>query len=303
MKKDKKILMAFLLNLFFSGFELFGGIFTGSVAILSDALHDLGDSISIGISYFLERKSLKKPDEHHTYGYIRYSLLGSFITTVILLSGSIIVFISAVDRIANPRPINYNGMIVLAVIGFIVNTLAAFFTHDGHSLNTKAVNLHMLEDSLGWAAVLIGATVMRFTDLYIIDPALSIALSVFIFINAAKNLKEILDVFLEKTPKEICPEHLAEHLKEIEGVLDIHHLHIRSLDGFRHEATLHIVTEGDTAAIKRAVREELSKHGVVHSSIETEYIGEDCGERECSAYKTEAHDHHHGHHHGHHHHH
>lgn len=301
MKKEQKILTAFLLNLFFSVFEFFGGLFTGSVAILSDALHDLGDSVSIGVSYFLERKSKKKPDSHHTYGYIRYSLLGSFLTTVILLSGSVVVSVSAVERIFNPTPINYNGMIIFAVIGFLVNTLAAFFTHGGHSLNTKAVNLHMLEDSLGWAVVLIGATVMRFTDLYIIDPLLSLALSIFIFINAAKNLKEILDVFLEKTPKSICPEHLTEHLKKIEGVVDIHHLHIRSLDGFRHEATLHIVVEGDAAAIKKAVREELLEHGVVHSSIETEYIGEDCGEMECGAYRAEAHSHHHGHHHHHHH--
>lgn len=300
MKKEQKILTAFLLNLFFSVFEFFGGIFTGSVAILSDALHDLGDSISIGVSYFLERKSLKKPDEHHTYGYIRYSLLGSFITTFILIIGSVAIAFSAIERILNPQPINYNGMIVFAIIGFLVNTLAAVFTHGGHSLNAKAVNLHMLEDSLGWAVVLIGATVMRFTDFYILDPALSLALSVFIFINAAKNLKEILDIFLEKTPKGICPEHLAEHLKEIEGVIDIHHLHIRSLDGFRHEATLHIVAEGDTAAIKKAVREELGEHGVVHSSIETEAPNEDCGEKECRAYKTEGHDHHHGHHHHHH---
>ncbi len=295
MKKEQKMLTAFLLNLFFSVFEFFGGIFTGSVAILSDALHDLGDSISIGASYMLEKVSHKKPNEKYTYGYYRYSLLGSVITTFILLLGSLLVFYNAVLKILNPTPINYNGMIIFAVIGFIVNTLAAVLTHSEDSLNGKAVNLHMLEDSLGWAVVLIGATVMRFTDFYILDPSLSIALSVFIFINAAKNAKAVLDIFFEKTPKEIDLDEIEKHLKEINGVVSIHHLHIRSLDGFRHEATMHIVIDGDAATIKKAVREELKEHGIVHSSLETEAPQEECGSHHC--HMNSDHSHHHCHHH------
>ncbi len=295
MKNDKKMLVAFLLNLFFSIFEFFGGVFTGSVAILSDALHDLGDSVSIGASYFLEKISHKKADRKHTYGYIRYSLLGSVITTLILLIGSALVFYNAILKILNPTPINYNGMIIFAVIGFIVNTSAAYFTHGDGSLNQRAVNLHLLEDSLGWAIVLIGAIVMRFTSIWILDPLLSIALAVFIFINAAKNLKQLLDIFLEKVPSEIDTEEIIHHLKEIEGVADVHHIHIRSLDGYRHEATLHIVTNGDASEIKKAVKNELAEHGIVHSVIETEYVGEDCGEEHChiDTHKHHCHHHHH----------
>ena len=144
MKTEKNILIAFLLNLAFSIFELIGGIFTNSVAIISDALHDFGDSISIGISYILEKKSKQKPDKHYTYGYARYSTLGAVITNAILLVGSALVIINAIGRIFNPVPINYNGMIIFAVFGVVVNTLAAYFTREGDSLNQKAVNLHIL---------------------------------------------------------------------------------------------------------------------------------------------------------------
>ncbi|MBR5246131.1 MAG: cation transporter, partial [Clostridia bacterium] len=175
MRTEKNILIAFILNLSFSIFEIIGGFFTGSVAIVSDAIHDMGDAASIGISYFLEKKSKKQPDETYTYGYARFSVIGSVITTLILLFGSVMVIYNAVMRIFNPVEINYNGMIIFAVVGAVVNFIAAYFTKDGDSLNQKAVNLHMLEDVLGWIVVLIGAIIMRFTDISIIDPIMSIA--------------------------------------------------------------------------------------------------------------------------------
>ena len=195
-----RILTAFLLNLCFSVFELIGGIFTGSVAILSDALHDLGDAAGIGCSFFLEKKSRKAPDATHTYGYARYSVLGGLITTVILLAGSCLVICNAVLRLLNPSPIDYNGMLIFAVVGVAVNLAAAIFTRHGESLNQKAVNLHMLEDVLGWIVVLIGALVMRFTDWVFIDPLMSIAVAIFILVHAVGTLREILNLFLEKTP-------------------------------------------------------------------------------------------------------
>ena len=181
MKTERNILIAFILNLSFSIFEFVGGVFTGSVAITSDAVHDIGDAASIGISYFLEKRSKKQPDEKYTYGYARYSIIGGFITTLILLIGSAFVIYNAIIRIINPVEINYNGMIVFAVVGVIVNFSAAFFTREGDSLNQKAVNLHMLEDVLGWIVVLVGAVVMRFTDFSLIDPIMSVGVSLFIF--------------------------------------------------------------------------------------------------------------------------
>lgn len=293
MKTEKNILLAFILNLAFSVFEFVGGIFTGSVAIVSDALHDIGDAASIGISYFLEKKSKKQPDEEYTYGYARYSVFGSVITTVILLFGSIMVISNAVNRIIEPAEINYNGMIVFAIIGTSVNLAAAFLTRDGNSLNQKAVNLHMIEDVLGWVVVLLGAIVMRFTDFALIDPIMSIGVAVFILVNALKNLKEAIDLFLEKTPHGVAVKEIKEHITQLDGVLDVHHIHIWSMDGQTSYATMHIVTNADSHQIKEKVREEALEHGITHVTIELESEGEPCHEKKCSVTFTPHAPHHH----------
>ena len=302
MKTERNILIAFILNFAFSIFEFVGGFFTGSVAIISDAVHDIGDAASIGVSYFLEKKSKQKPDEHYTYGYTRYSVIGSVITTLILLVGSVLVVYNAVVRIFNPTPINYDGMIVFAIIGAAVNILAAFVTREGDSLNQKAVNLHMLEDVLGWIVVLVGAVIMRFTDISIIDPLMSIGVATFIFINAIRNLKEAVDLFLEKTPHGIEIEEICEHLTHIEGVKDVHHVHVWSMDGHNNYATLHAVVDGDAHEIKEAIREELAEHGIAHATLELESPNEHCHELTCNPKSHEGgHGHHHHHHHVHHH--
>ena len=300
MKSDRKILIAFLLNLFFSVFEFVGGVITGSVAIMSDAVHDLGDAASIGISFFLERKSKKQPDAVYTYGYARYSLIGGVITTLILLVGSILVIYNAIHRIIAPVEINYNGMILFAVVGALVNLCAAWFTREGDTLNQKAVNLHMLEDVLGWLAVLAGAVVMRFTDIPVLDPILSIGVAVFILINAVKNLKEATELFLEKIPREIDLEHLKEHLCRIEGVEDVHHIHIWSLDGHHNYATMHVVSTDDWHEVKHKVRDELQEHGIGHATLELESPEEHCHETQCHVEEVHYCGHHHHHHHHHH---
>ena len=299
MKTEKNILFAFILNFAFSVFEFFGGIFTGSVAILSDAVHDIGDAASIGVSFFLEKKSHKKPDEKYTYGYARYSVIGSVITTLILLFGSLAVVYNAIVRIFNPTEINYNGMIIFAVVGVCVNFGAAMLTREGDSLNQKAVNLHMLEDVLGWAVVLVGAVVMRFTNFYIIDPLMSIGVAIFILTNAIRNLKEALELFLEKTPHGIDSHEIKEHVCHIDGVLDVHHIHLWSMDGQSNYATMHVVAKGDFHEIKEKVREELREHGIGHATLELEAEGEHCHEEHCHVdeHSHEGHHHHHHHHH------
>ena len=294
MKTEKNILIAFILNLSFSIFEFIGGIFTGSVAILSDSVHDIGDAVSIGFSYFLEKKSKKQPDSTYTYGYMRFSVLGGVITTLILLFGSCAVIYNAILRIFNPVEINYNGMIVFAIIGALVNFLAAYFTRDGDSINQRAVNLHMLEDVLGWLVVLVGAIIMRFTDIKIIDPVMSIGVAIFIFINSIKNLKEVLELFLAKIPESISIDEIKEHILHIEGVKDVHHIHIWSMDGHHNYATMHVVADGDAHKIKDSIREELREHGIGHATLELESADEHCHQEHCHInFKNEGHHHHH----------
>lgn len=296
MKTEKNILVAFILNLFFSVFEFVGGTITGSVSIISDAVHDIGDAISIGFSYFLERKSKREPDEVYTYGYRRFSVIGSLITTVILLFGSITVVYNAVIRIFNPVEINYSGMIIFAIIGTGVNLVAAIFTKDGHSLNQKAVNLHMLEDVLGWVIVLLGALVMRFTEISILDPIMSIGVSMFIFINAIKNLRSIENLFLEKMPSNMKMKEIKDIICEVDGVLDVHHIHIWSIDGYNNYATMHIVTDDENGRIKEKVRKELEKFNIVHVTLELEKSEERCHCEHCHTEYMENCIHHHHHH-------
>lgn len=294
MKSERKIFIAFILNAMFSVFEFSGGLYTGSAAIISDAVHDAGDALSIGISYILEKKSKKQPDEKYTYGYARFSVLGGIISSLILLFGSVAVIVNAVEKLLNPTEINLNGMIVFAVVGLAVNLCAAFITRKGESLNNKAVNLHMLEDVLGWAAVLIGAIVMKFTGFMLIDPVMSIAVAIFIFISASKNLKKETDIFLEKTPDNICINEIKNHICEIDGIIDVHHIHIRSVDGHNNYATMHIVTDFCSAEVKRKIRSELSEHGICHSTLEFETENEHCNETHChTEFKACAKHHHH----------
>ena len=320
MKTDKNILVAFLLNLGFSIFEVLGGILTNSVAIISDALHDFIDAFSIGLSYFLEKKSKKKPDYKYTYGYIRYSVLGALLTTTFLLVGSIIVIISAVGRLIHPVEIKYNGMIIISVIGIIVNFIAAMQTREGDSLNQKSVNLHMLEDVLGWVIVFIGSILMKFTDITYIDSIMSIIIAIYILIHAIKNLKSVLDLFLVKTPKNINIDELKKELLKVKNVSDIHHIHIWSMDGVNNYATIHaVINTLDFEKVKNAVddiyskfgkidilvntleikknkknlKEELEEHGIVHSTIEIEAKDSKCDEKNCKVKNIKSTTHHH----------
>lgn len=298
MKTERNILIAFILNLFFAVFEFFGGLYTGSIAIVSDAIHDAGDALGIGVSYFLERKSKKQPDEKYTYGYTRYSLLGGLITALILLVGAGVVIFNAFSKLFSPLKINYDGMIIFAVVGVLVNFAAAYFTHEGDSINQRAVNLHMVEDVLGWLAVLVGAVVMRFTNLYILDPLMSIGVSLFVIINAAKTIKEIFNMFLEKVPDGISVEEIREKLLEVEGVNDVHHIHVWKLNEYSCYATMHIVTDENCCVIKERVRDELCGLGIVHATLELEGCGEACGEENCKVKFNDAcggHCHHHHH--------
>ena len=299
MRTDKNILIAFILNLAFSVFEFIGGAICGSVAIISDAIHDIGDAASIGISYFLEVKSKKKPDKVYTYGYLRYSVMGGLITTVILLFGSLMVIYNAVIRVFSPVEIHYDSMIVFAIIGAAVNLVAAWFTGKGDSINQKAVNLHMLEDVLGWIVVLLGAIIMKFTDIAVIDPIMSIGVALFIIVNALKNLIGIINLFLEKIPDNVKIDEIKEHICAIDGVKDIHHIHVRSLDGYNTFITMHVVTDEEGSVIKQKIREELQEHNICHATLELETTSESCGEKECSINSggKESHHHHHHHHH------
>ncbi|MBO7187636.1 MAG: cation transporter [Clostridia bacterium] len=269
MNSDKKILIAFILNLFFSIIEVFGGIITGSIAIASDALHDFGDAMSIGVSYLFEKKSMRKPDKTYTYGYARFSVLGGLLTTIILLIGSIFVIYNSIFRLIHPVKISHDAMIIFAIIGLIVNIIATYLTHGNNSLNQKAINLHMLEDVLGWVVVLIGAIVMKFSALYFLDAVLSILVAIFIITNSIKNLKETLDVLLLKTPKNLNIETIKNAVLSVDGILSVQNIRLFSTDGKSVYITVCVIINEYDFKIKNQVKERLFSIGISQVTVET----------------------------------
>ncbi len=233
----RRIRLAFFLNFFFFIIEIFGGIAVNSMAIISDAVHDLGDTLSLGLAWYLEKKSKQKPTKQFTYGYGRFSLLGALINSLILIVGSAFVLNAAIQRIQDPEPSDALGMIWLAILGILINGFAAWRTSEGNNLNQRLVSWHLLEDVLGWFAVLIGAFIMLLTDNEYIDPILSILFSLFILWNVIKSLKECLYLLLQGVPKDIDSDQIKQLLLTIDQVNKVRHLHIWSMDGEHHILT------------------------------------------------------------------
>ncbi len=279
---SKNLKVAFFLNFSFTIIEVIGGLWTGSLAILSDALHDLGDSLSIGLSWYFQHLSDNKDsNEKFTYGYKRFSLIGAIVNAAILLVGSVIILSRAAPQILNPNEVNDEGMLIIAVFGVIVNGAAVFRLKKGKTLNEKAIRLHLLEDVLGWIAVLLGSLLIMYFDWQFIDPLLSVAIGIFIIYNVIKNLKESFGIILQTTPPDIDLRTLKDGLKALPEVINVHDCHVWSMDGEYHVFSAHIVLDKaydlnqmvETKSKSKLILKEL---GVEHSTLEFEVEGEDC---------------------------
>ena len=282
----KNIKTAFFLNLSFTVIELVGGVLTNSVAILSDAVHDLGDSISLGLAWYFQKVAKKPRTKEFTYGYKRFSLLGAVINSVILLVGSVLILVHAIPRLFNPQQPNVEGMLLLAVLGVVVNGLAVLRLRKGSSINERVVSLHLLEDVLGWLAVLVGAGIMYFVDAPFIDPLLSIAIALFILFNVFRNIRQSLHIILQGSPLEVDLEKVKRSILSIDGVEGVHDLHAWSVDGEYNVMTVHVVllkaiTMEEQQQLKLRIRKKLYAQGIQHCTIEFEQADEDCGMEPC----------------------
>jgi len=278
---DNNIGLAFGLNLGFAIFELFGGLWVNSIAVISDALHDFGDSLSLGVAWYFKRLSYRQKDNRFTYGYQRYALLGAIITMIVLVVGSVIIIREALPRLFHPIIPNSTGMFVFAIVGIVVNGFAVLRLKGHSSLTEKAITWHLMEDVLGWIAVLIVSIVLKFTDWYFLDPLISILITVFILYKVIGNFRATMAVFLQSAPANIDNDKIIAHLSQLEKVKSAHHTHIWSLDGEHHVLTTHIVVEADTSKaevikIKNRIKDLAEKYHFEHLTVEIEYEGEDC---------------------------
>ncbi|GAB4424913.1 MAG: cation diffusion facilitator family transporter [Turneriella sp.] len=270
---SKNLLLALVLNLGFAIVELVGGLYTNSVAILSDALHDFGDSLSLGVAWYLQRISGKPRDEYYSYGYRRFSLLGALVVSSVLLIGVALVIRESIERLLHPEAANVKGMLLLALLGVAVNGFAALRVKKGTSLNERAVYLHLLEDALGWIAVLIGGVFMYFYQLPWLDPLLSLAIAGFILFNVFKNLRSVVRILLMEVPGHVRLPEFEAAVRRIKEVKEIDDLHVWTLDGQNHVLTMQVIVSdrlGFSALrkIKQQVRTLAQAQGIRHSTIE-----------------------------------
>lgn len=286
-ESEKNISYAFFLNLGFTIIEIIGGLLTNSVAILSDAIHDFGDSISLGLAWYLQKVSKKQSDNKYSYGYRRFSLLGAIINSVILLVGSFLILSETIPRIIHPQEPNVQGMFILAIIGIAVNGAAVFRLRKGSSLNEKVVSLHLWEDVLGWVAILIGSVIMYFFDVPVIDPILSVLISIYILIHVFRNINTSMRIILQGTPVEIDIEEIKKELLSFVEVSEIHDLHLWSIDGNYHVVTTHVVIKEalpmeQLATLKTKIRLKLEELNIQHATIEFETKDEICCLESCA---------------------
>lgn len=275
------IRLAFFLNLTFAILEGIGGLLTNSIAILAGALHDLGDSATLAVSWYLERFSLKGDDQKYSYGYKRFSLLGAVFSAVVILTGSIFILYESIQRLLKPEHSNAQGMILFAVIGILVNGIAVLRIKGEKNMNARMIAWHLLDDVLGWSAVLLMSFILLFADIHILDPIFSILITAFVVFNVIKNLRQTVALFLQAVPENVRIQDLEDRIRNMKPVKDVHHTHIWSLDGEHNVLTTHIVLESgakreEIRQIKCLIHEMIPQYDLVHTTIEFEYLDEDC---------------------------
>ena len=278
---SNNIKVAFFLNFAFTILEIIGGLYVNSIAIISDAIHDLGDTISLGTSWYLEEKSYKKSNKKFSFGYKRFSLLGALINSVILIIGSLYVITEAVGRILEPEHTDAKGMIFFAVIGVLVNGYAAWKLSSGKTMNEKVASWHLVEDVLGWVAVLVVGIILNFKDIHYLDPALSLLITIYILWNVFIRLKQTLFIFLQGVPEDLDINEIESKILNIDFVNSIHHMHVWSLEGEHNVFTAHIKIDDNSSLnnfkkVKFDVKDILKEYKFEHYTVEVEFNDENC---------------------------
>lgn len=268
----RNILSAFFINLTFTVISLIGGWLTNSMAIISDSIHDLGCTLSIALAWAFERIAGHTPTPRFTFGYRRFTLLGAFVNAFILLGGASIVLYESFGRMASPEEVNAEGMLWFALLAILCKGLAVWRTWKGASVNQRMVSLHLLGDCLGWVAVLLASIVMMFVEIPLLDPILSVCISLYILYNVVRNLIVAFRIVLEGVPVTIDYLTLKAEMKALEGVDEIEALRVWSMDNVHHAATVALTTTLSTLeeveAMKSSLRQLLIQHSIELSVIE-----------------------------------
>lgn len=283
---ENRILVAFLLNLVFTFVEMFGSVLTGSVTIMSDAVHDFGDCIALAMAWRMEKLSKRPANERYQFGYRRFSVVAGLVNNIILLVGGVVLIVASVQRFFHPRMIDGRGMLVFAVFGILVNGTAMLLTARGKNINEKTISMHMLEDVLTWVTVFCVGIVMCFYELPVLDSLLSMAMTLVIFAGVFRNLKKITAIITVRSPLELHEyRELKERIDRLNEVGVLEELCLYTMDGEDKNAEVCLVvyeeigTE-DMMQLFSRVKTCCEESGIGRTVIQVRYEGSVTGENE-----------------------
>jgi cobalt-zinc-cadmium efflux system protein len=267
------IQFAFVLNFGFALIEVVAGFWIGSLAVVANAIHDLGDSVSLAAAWFLERLANRHGDRNFNFGYKRFSLLSALISGAVISVGSVFIVVEAIKRFNTPHLPNALPMMAFAGLGLAVNAIAAWRMSHGETHNEKVLTWHLIEDVMGWATVLVGGLLVKWLEWTWIDPVLAIALAVFVCFNVVRYLKQTAYLFLQGRPRNFDEALFMREALAVKGVELLDHLAVWSLDGETSvlSARLHIHQVHDPMEIeqiKQGVR-EAAKRQKAQATLET----------------------------------
>ena len=268
--KSNSTKVAFLLNLSFTILELVGGLLSGSIAIIADSLHDFADSLALGLGWYFERKSeKKKSNDRYTYGYKRFSMLSALINALVLILGAVYIFYESIRRIMNPEMPDVKWMIGIAVLGVVLNGIGAWKLKSGKSLNKKVLTIHLLEDTVGWLAVLTVSIILLFWEIPILDPILAIVINLAVLIFIFVKLVDVVKIFLQRVPEGVNVPLLRQKILCLEGVERVNHFHVWGLTQEKKVVTVHVKTKSLGLAEQNILKEQIKQ---VFQDLDTEHI-------------------------------
>ncbi len=277
---DRNLLIALFLNVTLTLAEVVGGILSGSLSLLSDAVHNGSDAASIGISYGARRIARRRADRERTFGYERAEIIAALINLTTLFVIALFLIWEAAERFFNPSPVGGTTMLVIGAIAFVEDALSVYVLYEGskESLNIRSAFIHLFGDTLATLGVIGGGLLIMFYDIYWVDPVLTAAIAVYILVHGSIEMRKVIDILMESAPEGFEFDRMVHAVEEVAGVTGIHHVHLWRLDEHRVAMEAHVtVQERDLASIeriKRCVKEMLrDEFDVEHATLEIELEG------------------------------
>ncbi len=274
-----RLIASVVLNGLITLVEIIGGILSNSLALISDAIHNLSDTLALMLAWIAHKVGKRRPDRRKTFGYQRFEILSAFVNASVLTAVSIYLIYESVVRFITPEPVRSGLMLMVALIGLAANLLSMVFLHrdSKHSLNVKAAYVHLLGDTLSSVAVVAGAMIIRYTELLWIDPLITLLISLVIIRQAWQILKESTDILMQGSPSHIDLEEIRRAIEKIPGILNIHHVHCWQLLDHQVHFEAHVETDRNmdlhesgqlVTTIAALLKENFS---IGHTTLQIEY--------------------------------